>query len=455
MLAVAFCSTPLRDREALLRNKPQWILAALAALSLAGCNQPAHSDPAPTDLPAETQTPAVVASATPVASPTPTIEPPVIQSAKKISFPVGSPKLQYIRVEVVRSASMPGAEVTVPGDVEANPNLISHVHLPVSGRVHRVMVREGDSVQTGQSLVTVISPEATEAQAALREADAALRQQQATAIEARVGVAKARTTLRKAQLDCQRVRDLYKHDAIAKKEVLSAETDLIQARSDLENSLALVTQAQAGIDSAVAAREQTINKLRILEVGPNDPNPEIVVHSPLTGKVLEMGVVAGEYHSDLGASVMTVADLSSVWVISNVPESEIRWITVGDPVHITLDAYPGQQFDGRVARVADVLDPKTRTIKVMTTLANPFGKFRPEMFGRVHHIHNQHRLAIIPAPAVLQTGDGKKMVYVQVQPGTFVPRQVDLGQREGANVAVLRGVSPGERVVVDGAMLLR
>lgn len=436
-----------------MKSKAPYILVALASLSLMGCNQTAHSDPAPS----QTVTPALVASAspTPVASATPQIEPPTIASAGKISIPLDSPKLQYIRVEPVRSASMPGAEVTVPGDVEANPNMISHVHLPVSGRIRQVMVREGDSVQTGQSLVTVVSPEATEAQAALREADASLRQQQATAIEARVGVAKARTSLRKAQLDCQRVRDLYKHDAIAKKEVLAAETDLIQARSDLENALALVDQAQAGIDSAVAAREQTINKLRILEVGANDPDPEIVVHSPLTGKILEMSVVAGEYHSDLGASVMTVADLSSVWVISNVPESQIRWISLGDPVHITLDAYPGQQFDGKVARVADVLDPKTRTVKVMTALPNPFGKFRPEMFGRVHHIHDEHKLAVVPSPAVLQTGDGKKIVYVQVQPGTFVPRTVDIGQRQGANVAVLRGISPGERVVVDGAMLLR
>lgn len=422
------------------------MLAGLAALSLCGCNQPAHSDPAPS------QTPTVLASATP----TPTTDSPVVPGvAGKISIPLDSPKLTYIKVEPVLSASVPGAEVTAPGSVEANPNLISHVHLPVSGRIRRVMVREGDSVQTGQALLTVVSPEATEAQAALREADASLRQQQATAIEARVGVTKARTMLRKAQLDCQRVRDLFKHDAIAKKEVLWAETDLIQARSDLENSLALVSQAQAGIDSAVAARDQAVNKLRILEVGANDPDPEIVVHSPLTGKILEMSVVAGEYHSDLGASVMTVADLSSVWVVSNVPESDIRWISVGEPVHLTLDAYPGQQFEGRVARLADVLDPKTRTVKVMTSLPNPFGKFRPEMFGRIHHIHNQHKLAVIPAPAVLQTGDGKKIVYVQTQPGTFEPRTVDIGQRQGANVAVLRGISPGERVVVDGAMLLR
>lgn len=453
MRAVAFCSIRLRAKEATLKSKIARVWLGMALLSLGGCSQPARSALTPSQTP-RPEVAEFSPSSTPTA--TPGVDVPVIEGpAGKIQFPVDSPKLQYIRVEPVRSASMPGAEVTVPGSVEANPNLISHVHLPVSGRIRQVLVREGDSVHTGQALVTIVSPEATEAQAALREADAALRQQQATAIEARVGVAKARTSLRKAQLDCQRVRDLYKHDAIAKKEVLSAETDLIQGRSDLENTLALVDQAQAGIDSAVAARDQAVSRLRILEVGANDPNPEIVVHSPLTGKILEMSVVAGEYHSDLGASVMTVADLSSVWVISNVPESEIRWISAGEAVHLTLDAYPGQQFDGKVDRVADVLDPKTRTVKVMISLLNPLGKFRPQMFGRVHHIHNPHQLAVIPAPSVLQTGDGKKIVYVQSQPGTFEPREVDIGQRQGGNVAVLRGLHAGERVVVDGAMLLR
>lgn len=374
---------------------------------------------------------------------------------KPVTMPLDSPKLQHIKVQPVRRRAMPGAEVTAPGSVEANPNLISHVNLPVSGRVMRVFVQKGDPVRQGQALLSVVSPDATAAQAALREGEAAVRQERASLIEAQVHVTKARTALRKAELDAARVRDLFKHDAIAKKEVLAAETDLAQARSDLRSARALVDQAQAGVDSALAARDQAASRLRIMGVGVHDPNPQIVVHSPLTGKVLELSVVAGEYHSDLGSSVMTVVDLSSVWVTSNVPESEIRWIEVGEPVHITLDAYPGQKFEGRVARIADVLDAKTRTVKVMTSLANPMGKFRPEMFGRIHHVHAVKQMAVIPATAVLQGGDGKKVVYVQNSPGSFSPRQVQIGERTGNDVAVLKGLSPGEKVVVDGAMLLK
>jgi len=413
-------------------------LASLLCLHQ-GCARVAQSAPSPT--------PSGSATASPI--PRPTVAP------SPIAMPADSPKLTHIRVEPVRRRSMPGAEVTAPGSVEANPNSISHVHLPVSGRVMRVYVSQGDPVQKGQPLVSVISAEATEAQADLREADAAVRQARATAIEAEVGVTKARTSLRKAELDCQRVRDLYKHDAIAKKEVLAAETDVSQARSDLKSHLALVDQARAGVDAALAVKDQCQSRLRILGVSADDPNPQIVVPSPLSGKVLEMNVVAGEYHSDLGASVMTVVDLSSVWVTSSVSESDIRWIQVGEPVHITLDAFPGEQFEGRVARIADVLDPKTRTIKVMTSLANPRGRFRPEMFGRIHHEHDSQQLCVVASTAVLQAGDGSQLVYVQKAPGEFVPRTVKTGEKAGSDVAILQGLSPGERVVVDGAMLLK
>lgn len=389
--------------------------------------------------------PAPAPTGTPSASPTPTA----------VDLPLDSAKLDHVKVEPVLSAPMPGAEVTAPGRVEANPNLISHIYLPVAGRVQNVLVRTGDPVSAGQTLLTVLSPDATQAQTDLREADSNVREARDSLIEANIAVTKARTALRKAEIDYQRVRDLYKHDAIAKKEVLTAETDLAQARSDLQNTRAMVDQAQAGIDSAVAGRDHAQARLRLLGVSANDPNPEISVPAPLTGKVLELEVVAGEYHSDLGNSVMTVVDLSSVWVTSNVAEADIRWIEVGEPVHITLDAFPNQRFEGKVARIADVLDPKTRTIKVMTELRNPSGRFRPEMFGRIHHVHDAAQMPVVPPTAIVQKGDGSKVVYVQTKPGTFEPRVVEVGQREGDRVAITRGISPGERVVVDGALLLR
>lgn len=422
-------------------NKTFFGMAALTAAFLVGCSP---SQPAATVSPiAGAPSPMSISPSASPSATTPTELDPT------------SAKMDHIRVETVQMALMPSAEVTSPGKVEANPSSITHVYLPVAGKVSRVLVHIGDHVSLGQSLATVISADATEAQTALRTSEAAIRNAQDTAIEANVALSKARTSLRKAEIDYQRVKDLFQHDAIAQKEVLVAETDLKQAKSDLQNALAVVDQSKAGIESANAGRDHATSKLDILGVQARDPRPEINVPSPLAGKVLEMSVVAGEYHSDLGSSIMTIVDLSSVWVTSNVPENQIRFISLGEPVSISLDAYPGEVFNGRVARVADVLDPKTRTIKVMTELSNPLGRLRPEMFGRMHHTHKASRLPVVPPTAVLQKGEGREVVYVQTHPGSFEPREVEVGQRQGERVAITRGLSQGEKIVVDGAMLLK
>src|SRR5215470_13604397 len=110
---------------------------------------------------------------------------------------------------------------------------------------------------------------------------------------------------------------------------------------------------------------QPFERLRLLGLKPGEAEPLVVVRAPLAGKVMEISIVAGEYRNDTTAPVMTIADLRRVWMTSDVPENSIRLISVGESVDITLDAYPGQAFSGRVERVADTLDPKTRTIKVM------------------------------------------------------------------------------------------
>lgn len=386
-----------------------------------------------------------------------------------IVIPVDSPKMQHIQVQTVVLAPVPTAEITAPGKIEANPNLISHVNLSAPGRISSVLVHLGDRVTRGQPLLTVSSSEAStavstyrETEATVRDKEAELREAHGKVLEARIGVSKAKTSLSQAEADFRRVSDLFRHDAIARKEVLSAQTALRQAEADVESNQQLVAQALAyeegagaGIESARAALQQAGARLGLLGIDPADVNPEVTVRSPLTGKVLDISVVAGEFQNSLDDPVMTIADLSSVYVTSNVPESSIRFIDVGDPVFITLDAFPGDTFPGRVARLADTLDPKTRTVKVVTELRNEAGKFRPEMFGRIHHVHKVRSLPVIPVTAVLQVPDGNSAVFVESSPGTYDRHPVRIGQRVGEKVPVLDGVHPGDRVVVDGAVLLR
>jgi cobalt-zinc-cadmium efflux system membrane fusion protein len=174
----------------------------------------------------------------------------------------------------------------------------------------------------------------------------------------------------------------------------------------------------------------------------------------MSGKILEMSVAAGEYRNDTNAPIITVADLSTVWVASDVPESAIRFIQPGERIDVELAAYPTETFRGRVTRIADTVDPQTRTIKVRAEMVNPGGKLRPEMYGTIRHTESMRTMPVLPVGAVVQA-DGKGSVWVEQGPGRFRSVEVKTGERHGDMLPVLSGVQAGARVVTDGAMLLR
>lgn len=349
-----------------------------------------------------------------------------VPSAGALVVTLAAAKLSQIRVARVESAEVPKDEVDAPGKVEVNPHRVSHVVLPLAGRIKAVMARLGDAVEQGQPLLSIESP----------DADAAL----ASHLQAQAGVSQARAALVKAQADLDRARDLFEHNAVARKEVLSA-----------ENAAA---QAQAAVDQTVAVARQALRRLEILGLRAGEFGQVVQVRAPIAGKVMELTVAPGEYRNDTNASLMTIADLSTVWVSADVPESAIRLITPGERVEVEMAAYPGQTFRGKVARISDAVDPQTRTLKVQAEMENPGGRFRPEMFARIRHVHSTRTLPVVPAGAVVQ-GEGKSFVWREISSGSFVQAPVTLGQRLGDRLPILEGLRPGDRVVVDGAMLIR
>lgn len=351
---------------------------------------------------------------------------PVPQKPGQVVFPANSPKLSQIRIEPVQIAEMPADEVSAPGKIEANSARLSHVMLPVTGRISSTTVKIGDFVPQGAPLLSIESP----------DVDLAL----STQLQAEAGVTQARSGLLKAQADVDRARDLFEHNAIAKKEVLNAEN--------------VLAQSTAALEQALAATEQTRRKLAMLGVKPGEFGQKVVIRAPISGKVLEMNVVPGEYRNDLTQPVMTIADLSSVWVTSDVPESSIRLIGRGERIEVELAAYPDEKFHARVTRIADTVDPQTRTVKVTAALDNRGGRLRPEMFGRIRHVDSLKPLPVVPVGSVIQ-GDGKNIVFKETVPGTFEQTPVVLGYRAGDRVAIMAGLKAGDRVVTDGAMLLK
>ena len=344
----------------------------------------------------------------------------------RIILPPDSQNLDRISTAVVREQSFVLDEIVAAGKVEANPNRISRVLLPVGGRVRQVLVKLGDSVGEGQPLLTIESSEAAAALASHVQAGAQLRQ--------------ARSALTKEERDLSRVRDLYEHRAAPFKEVQEAEND--------------VAQAQGAVEQAKASLDQAADRLRMLGLDAANPSREVLVRAPIPGKVMEIAVASGEYRSDTSAPLMTLADLRSVWIVSAVPESQIRLVVPAEAVEVELSAYPGEILRAKVTRIADTVDPQTRTIKVEAEMPNLQGRLRPEMFGRIRHNHGSQSMLAAPAAAVMEAGE-RRVVFVEERKGVFREQTVEIGPRQGSAVPVRSGLAAGDRVVEDGVMLLR
>lgn len=343
-----------------------------------------------------------------------------------VKLPPDSPQIGRIRSVTVQSDSVPQQEIIAPGKVEMNPNRVSKIVMPVAGHVRRVLVGLGDSVKQGQPLLTLESPEVGAAMTAYRQA-------QSNIAQGKAGVAKA-------EADLNRIRDLYANRAIAQKEVLSAETIVVQTK-------AVVDQAQASLDEAR-------RRLQILGLDAGSVDQQITVPATVSGKVIDIAVVPGEFRNDTSAPIMTIADLSSVWVAADVPESAIRFVSAGEHVTITFGAFPNETFSARVTRISDLLDPQTRTVKVRAELNNPAGRFRPEMFVQMRQNRGMRRLPVVPRGAVLQA-EGHNSVFVERAPGEYQEVQVTIAWQEGDRIALSSGVQPGDRVVSEGVMLLK
>lgn len=366
----------------------------------------------------------VVANTTPAAKPPETA--PATGTALRVSLGPNAPELREMTVEAVRITPVPAEDASAPATIEANPNRIGRAMLPVPGRIVQVMVKLGDTVTAGQPVVAVDSPSVAEAESAYLQADAAVRQ--------------AELAVAKANADLARLTDLFEHQAVAQKEVLAARTVSELSKSSLE-------QAQN-------ARLMAQRKLEYLGLKTGQSQQRVIVSAPISGKVLDVSVVAGEFRNEISAPLVTVSDLSRVWATSEVPESQIRQYRVGGQTILELVAYPGESFHGRVTRIADTADSVTRTIKVNAELDNPDGRLRPQMFGRMRYVHGLAPAPWIPEQAVVRVGE-KDHVFLEETPGHFVLTEIALGKRHDEGFAVLRGLKAGDRIVTRGAVYLK
>lgn len=183
-----------------------------------------------------------------------------------------------------------------------------------------------------------------------------------------------------------------------------------------------------------------------------EPVKTLTLYSPVSGVVTKKDVVEG-MKLDAGAMPYEIVDLSSVWVLADVYESDLRLVKEGMGASLKLNAFPNREFKGRVVFIDPLLDPATRTVKVRLTFANPTGELRPAMYGEVLLFGEAHEALRIPPDAVIDSGT-QSVVFVAVGEGKFQPRTVKLGGNDGTHVEVLSGLSLGERIVTRANFLI-
>lgn len=179
----------------------------------------------------------------------------------------------------------------------------------------------------------------------------------------------------------------------------------------------------------------------------------LTLHAPAGGFVTEKMVQAGQA-VEMGMALYRLADLSSVWVEADIYEQDLRFVEIGQPMHVDIAAYPGEHFQGRVSYIYPEVSTDTRTARIRISLANPGGRVKPGMFATAQlEAAVADRAVLVPRDAVMHSGS-HDMVFVEEGPGAYRARQVQVGADMGGQTQILSGLLAGERVVKRANFLL-
>lgn len=347
--------------------------------------------------------------------------PMLVRQGNRLSVPAGSPLRDRLLVATVGQQTSPH-EVSLPATVEANPANTVNILPPLTGKLLELKVRLGDTVKRGQVLATMSSPDLAQA-----VSDAQ----------------KARDALDLAQRALVRARGVNDAGSNAAKDVEAAQSSVAQQGAELRRSEARLRSLGADGNGGSGANG-----------GSNAPSGQVLkIVAPMAGTVTALNAAAGANLNDANAALMTVSNLDAVWVTVNVPESVVGSVAPGQNAVVTLAAYPGRSFSGKVGFVSAVLDADTRRARARIVFANPEGLFKPNMYATAVLGVPQAAQAQVPASALLMNNDSVS-VFVEAEPWTFVRRMVELGREDGDSVRIRSGLAAGERVVVRGGVLL-
>ena len=333
-------------------------------------------------------------------------------------FTIPEDQLSHIQVVTVQPTTLTRT-LRLTGTVAYNAFKTTPVISQVGGPVTRILVVPGQHVRQGEPMLDVSSPDYSQLlDAYLKAADAS----------------------RLAEKSYARAQDLFQHHAIAQKDVEQAESDRNQARADLN------------------AAEQGMKILGIRNPGQiaNSPtSAQVPVLAPISGEVVERLVSPGQVVQAGQTQAFTISDLSTVWVLANVYQADLAYVHSGEDVSVQTDAYPGS-FHGRISYVSPALDPNTRTLQARIVVDNPGEKLKRDMYCTVTVTAGKVTNALaVPNASVLRDENNQPYVYVAVDANQFGRRDVETGSGEDGLIQILKGISPGDKVVGDGSLFLQ
>lgn len=352
-------------------------------------------------------------------------------------------KKYAVRVEPAIRRQLKPTFVTA-ARVSFNANAMAHVGSAVKGRVAELKVQVGDEVKTDDVLLVVESPELGEAQS-----DFIQKRGVATAVAPVVESAKSAY---------ERARELYDQTkGISLTDLQKRETDYKSAQATLQTARTAATAAEnklhlLGMDRAAVDQLAKTGEIK----------PRFAVRAPLAGRVTEREVTLGELVGPDREHLLIVADMTTLWVLADVPEARLKGLRMGGEAHVTLSALPDERAAGTVSFVAPTVDPATRTVKVRIEVKNDHGELRPGMFARAEIAigggGDAAAQAVLAVPdEAVQVVEGGPAVFIPVdgEENTFAKRPVTVGKPVGGWVPVLSGLKEGERVVVTGTFILK
>jgi cobalt-zinc-cadmium efflux system membrane fusion protein len=313
--------------------------------------------------------------------------------------------------------------IEATGAVDFDNDQATSVLAPISGPVSRLLVSPGDKVKKGDALAYVDSPDFAAAVSTYRKA-----------------LTTAHTARRLADLE----KDLVQHQGVAKREEDQAETDAANADADLEAAL------QGLVSLSVDPQA-----IKDIQQGRQVARIEGVIRSPISGTVVEKLITPGLLLQAGTTPCFTIANLSRVWVMAQISDSDISSVSVGDPAEV-VTGIAGKNFAGTVDNIASLVSPDTRLVPARVVVDNPGGFLKKQMYVSVRiHSRQESTGLLAPVSAILRDDENLPFVYVVQQDGSFARRSVTLGYRTGDQYDIPSGLHAGDQIVIDGAIFVQ